>query len=270
MVDVAVTAPLIRLGVPLVCGALPRAAGELGAAVLFSANAFRRGGRWRPISPALATLDCALDSAGFVAMVRYGGYPWSRDEYLDLCRAHPWTWYATRDFCCEPQIARNRGEVLKRVTATVDEFFALRRLATLERGMRAPMPVLQGWEPDDYALCADLYGFAAWPSLVGLGSVCRRQLHGRDGVARIVDDLDRRLPFGVRLHLFGVKGDVLEALRGHPRVGSIDSMAWDFAARRAGGDRSMSNRIEHMRRWYARVTERAARPGWTQQIELRV
>src|SRR3546814_6831655 len=31
----------------------------------------------------------SLDSAGFSAMVAYGGYPWTVDDYLDLAATYP-------------------------------------------------------------------------------------------------------------------------------------------------------------------------------------
>lgn len=50
--------------------------------------------------------------------------------------------------------------------------------------------------------------------------------------------------------MFGVKSTAMSALAHHPRLASVDSMAWDFAARcdrRTGRD--MDFRIQHMHRW---------------------
>lgn len=47
-------------------------------------------------------------------------------------------------------------------------------------------------------------GCQHWPALVGIGSVCRRNVSGRDGIASIVDALDTAPPKHVRFHLFGV------------------------------------------------------------------
>jgi len=86
---------------------------------------------------------------------------------------------------------------------------------------------------------------------MGIGSVCRRHLHGPDGLLVILNKLDRELPAGVRLHLFGVKGDAIRHLRDLPRVQSVDSMAWDLAARREReGSSRIEDRSEAMRRWY--------------------
>ena len=48
--------------------------------------------------------------------------------------------------------------------------------------------------------------------MVGVGSVCRRHLHGPDGLIAIMGALDRVLPSGTVVHLFGAKGNALPAL----------------------------------------------------------
>lgn len=99
------------------------------------------------------------------------------------------------------------------------------------------------------------------PALVGVGSVCRRQLHGPEGLLTVLRGLDAALPPSVRLHLFGVKGDVLGNLGSlRTRVESVDSMAWDFAARmearKAGASCTVELRARAMRDWYHRQVSR--------------
>ena len=90
------------------------------------------------------------------------------------------------------------------------------------------------------------------PDLLGLGSVCRRPLKGTTGLLNIVAVLDRYLPPRHRFHLFGAKGTAVGELAGHPRIQSVDSMAWDAAARREKGDApfSLDLRMRHMEAWY--------------------
>jgi len=91
------------------------------------------------------------------------------------------------------------------------------------------VPVVQGWQREDYLACVDLYtaagvDLAAVP-VVGLGSVCRRQATGE--AAEIVDALHS---VGVgHLHGFGIK--ILGLRRYGQRLTSADSMAWSIAAR---------------------------------------
>lgn len=243
----------MRLGIPASFPRFSAAARALDAPMLVSANAFARRGalKFHRVDP-FDGADVALDSAGFVAMMRYGGYPWSVAAYVRLAAARPWAWWASRDYCCEPQIAGNAEEVSRRIALTVASLSECREAADLA-GIAAPMPVLQGWHPADYLRCAEAMG--SLPALVGVGSVCRRSLAGSDGLLSVLGALDAALPRHVRLHLFGVKGSAIAALAGHPRIASVDSMAWDFAARREKSKRGLpSCTIEHraaeMRRWY--------------------
>jgi hypothetical protein len=57
-------------------------------------------------------------------------------------------------------------------------------------------------------------GHDGWPSLVGVGSVCRRQLSGEIGLMRVIDTLEGILPSHVQLHLFGIKSAALSKTEG--------------------------------------------------------
>lgn len=271
---------LIRLGIPTSFRRFTAVAAELDAPILISANALTRRHLDYYRAPTYRLLNgrpAALDSAGFVATKKYGGkYIQPREAYVALAGAFPWDWWAQRDFCCEPEIARDRATVLERVRMTVAELAECRREAE-EQGVKPPMPVLQGWHPDDYRRCADMMGDL--PVLVGVGSVCRRHLNGNDGLISVVDAADQHLPPHVGLHLFGVKGTGITALRGHPRVKGVDSMAWDSAAmaesydmpRLPNGDKApctMQLREEHMRRWYLAQVAQQQAPGWSMQMHL--
>ncbi|MER9217848.1 hypothetical protein NKI48_02785 [Mesorhizobium sp. M0644] len=164
----------VLLGIPAcftsfarVISALPDGAGLVSANALFN----HKTGRFRHPKPDLfCGIPMALDSAGFVAMVRYWFYRWNLDQYVALAGSYPWLWWAAPDFCCEHGIAGNRAEVLARVEATAAKLAWTMALAR-DMGVKPCMPVLQGWQPDDYLRCADLIGkFTMLPSLVGLGS----------------------------------------------------------------------------------------------------
>lgn len=220
---------IIRVGIQKYARRMAELAVRLGAPVLISANNFWKRGKFRlPQLPG----DIALDSAGFTTMKCYGGYIWPLADYVKFAGALRPTWWAAPDYCCEPEIAHDRIEVGERVCRTAASL-EMARQAAADQGVEPPMPVLQGWQPDDYVRCADL--MPDLPPLVGVGSVCRRNLSGGDGILRVVNRLDLALDPAVKLHLFGVKGLAIRALAGHPRIYSMDSMAWDYAARRALG-----------------------------------
>lgn len=258
-----------------------------------------------PIGRAAYSLGASLDSAGFTAM-RQGGYRWTVAEYVafvvtnsgDSSKPFPWRWWSAMDYCCEPEIAGDRAEIERRIALTVASYGET--LEALESWRREgvsdvpdPLPILQGRTPADYVACAralateidrvhpctcpsgDEDCAAEWhraraglPELVGLGSVCRRDVHGPDGLLALLEVLDAELPAGVRLHLFGVKGNAIPHLGGYlDRIASIDSMAWDTAARReaqklrqdgAEVANTVERRATHLTAWSRRQRQRLA------------
>ena len=258
---------MIRLGIPASFQRFSAVARDLNAPVLVSANALRRraGGFRQPSIELFSGCNVALDSAGFVAMVRYRGYPWSTSDYVRLAKSHPWAWWAAMDYCCEPEVARDRAEVRARIASTVRHHGECCACAD-DLGVAAPLPVLQGWFPDDYERCVDQLDVDA--PLIGVGSVCRRE---PAAIEAIVNRLDAVLPSSTRLHLFGVKGSSVAALRGHRRVASVDSMAWDYEARRNRiGRFSVDWRASVMRRWYRRHVALLQGAAAGVQMELEV
>lgn len=268
------TPPQLLLGLPhLGDGALLRRAKALGAHVLISANSLSR---WRTraglrdwagwnlgaLANAHGLASLTLDSAGFTAMLRYRGYPWSIAAYLDLAEAFPFRNFAAPDYCTESAIAGDRASVLERIARTVGAYHASRRQAAERAIGDRLMPVLQGRTPEDYERCADGIGFAADSAcLVGVGSMCRRAVAGPEGLIAVLEHLDRVLPPGIRLHGFGVKGAMLSHV-GHlwHRLASIDSQAYGVAARhdalRRGVRKSDRLVAAHMTSWLRRQDER--------------
>lgn len=226
----------IRIGVEPGRRFVLAAVRKRGTPVLVSANALwdNRGGKFGSKWRALAGLDIALDSGGFVATKLYGRYRYSVKQYVELAGKMRPAWWAAMDYCCEPEIAGDAATVQARVDATVDRLIDCMAEAIVQ-GVTMPIPVLQGWKPKDYVRCAGLLYKRIftrpehWPAMVGVGSVCRRHLRGENNLFHVIDALNWVLPPHVKLHLFGVKGAALAKVS--ERVGSMDSMAWNMAAR---------------------------------------
>lgn len=261
--------PTIRVGMPLPSGELLQYGVASGLPMLMSANAFARVNARREfvgfnLAAARAIpqhVDCALDSAGFVAASHFGDYRWSVDAYLDLAASRDWAFYSSMDYCVEPQVAPDAATRRLRVDATIARYFQCAHRAA-QRGMQAPLPVIQGYFASEYAYCAEALAIGKDTRMVGIGSVCRRHLHGPDGLIAIMDALDRVLPPDTVCHLFGAKGSALPALQqaglAH-RVGSTDSMAYDMACRRAMPvGRTQLMRARAMVDWHARETRQLA------------
>jgi hypothetical protein len=178
-----------------------------------------------------------------------------RDEIGNLL------WIAQQDRMCEPfMLAKTGLSVAEHHRLTVANYAEMCQVATdLD-----VIPVVQGWTVADYLRCLDL--FAAPLSkggadvdlttlpLVGLGSVCRRQ-----STTQAEDIIVALQEAGVtRLHGFGVK--ILGLRRFGWRLASSDSMAWSYAARRAGsplsgcaGHINCANCRRYAYSWYVTV-----------------
>jgi hypothetical protein len=267
------------LGLPaLRDGPLWRTAVSLGAPVLISANALSRWRRdrldlrcWRDFDrrplALVATHPVWLDSAGFVASAAYRGFPWGVDDYLDLCASAPWRGCFSMDLCTEPEIAHDREAVLDRISGTVRLNMLCRNGAERRGILDRLCPVLQGWRPDDYLRCLDRMTFALDHPLIGVGSMCRRHVGGETGILRVVDALDRALgSCPSRLHLFGLKGQGMAAVRGHPRIASVDSQAWGVTARQQAHRERRSKTDFYlaaaMQDWYQRQIRQLQAPGF--------
>lgn len=195
-----------------------------GVPLFVSRTRLERIQQWRP-----ATTRWAMDSGGFTELGTHGGWRFSVAEYAaEIRRADAeigmLDWAAPMDSMCEPQVIAKTGRsVAEHQRETVDRYLELTELTDVY----VP-PVLQGYEPDDYWRCVDLYTAAgvdllAKP-LVGLGTVCRRQ--ATTEIGRLVQGLHAA---GLRLHGFGVK---LDGLRRYGRLlTSADSLAWSSGAR---------------------------------------
>lgn len=207
-----------------------------------------------------ATCRWALDSGGFTELSMFGRWKTPADRYAEQATSYTeqiggMDWAAPQDWMCEPfMVARTGLSVREHQERTVSNYLELRALAP-----DLPIiPVLQGWEPRDYETCRDLYAQAgvdlAAESIVGLGSVCRRQ-HTTQ-IAHLISDL---AVTGLRMHGFGVKTLGLHQY-GYLLV-SADSLAWSYRARRSDplpgcAHRSCANCLPFATAWRSRLLDR--------------
>jgi hypothetical protein len=178
-----------------------------------------------------ASTDWALDSGGFSELSLFGRWTITPEQYAAEVRRFRdgvgrLQFAAAMDWMCEPFILEKTGlSVEEHQARTVENYLRLQEISP-----DLPwMPVLQGWEYNEYERHLRMYRRSGVPldrlPVVGLGSVCRRQHTG------MVEELVRDLAVhqNLRLHGFGIK------MRGLSRcaryLASADSMAWNMAAR---------------------------------------
>lgn len=177
-----------------------------------------------------ARVPWAMDSGGFSELTIHGR--WSIDAKIYAADVERYAtelgnleWAAPQDWMCEPHmLARTGLSIQEHQRRTTDNLIELRSIVSEVH----IIPVLQGWDLDDYLRHVDMY-FRAGIDLheepvIGVGSVCRRQ--GTDDAKEI---FDRLADEGFNLHGFGVKATGLKTYAS--RIVSSDSMAWSYNAR---------------------------------------
>lgn len=293
---------VMRVGIPHRGGKLAFHAFNEDFPVMVSANAFwdtEKGCFRVPEATDLSELNVALDSAGFTAMKLWkakgkqpgmaGVFPWSYEQYVELASLLSPSWWSQPDLCCEPEIAQDLAAIDYRINATATLLEGVLRVvyawqnelaktcsaSVVANMLPPPVPVIQGWSASDYLRSLELLT-AVWerwqpwldaPLLIGVGSVCRRNLHHpTHGLYAILSALEGKLPQGARLHLFGVKGASLSEVKMLDWVASADSMAYDFGARIKARQSGLSNTTAHrsseMSRWMRTARSRmSAQPG---------
>lgn len=205
-----------------------------------------------------ARMPWVLDSGGFTEITKSGRWRLSPREYdAHVVRYQrevgSLLWAAPQDWMCEPAALSASGlSVSEHIARTVVNYLELMQLQS-----PAPyIPVLQGWEPDDYLRCAEMYeglhvNLAALP-IVGIGSTCRRQRASE--LLRVFSLLHAA---GVKLHAFGLKTVGIAKLG--ELIESTDSMAWSYTARRekirlpGHSHKNCANCLEYATLWRARL-----------------
>jgi len=196
---------------------------------MVSANRLRR--RRSPF----AAGDWIMDSGAFTTVTKHGGYPDGVEVYAEIIRRFAdcgnLLVAVAQDYMCEAFVLERTGlTVADHQRLTVERYDAL--LACDTAGVPI-MPVLQGYEPAEYAEHVRLYGDRLTEGMwVGVGSVCKRNRNPGSVVA-VLEAIHAVRP-DLRLHGFGVKITALRNERVRDLFHSADSMAWSFAARYEG------------------------------------
>jgi hypothetical protein len=199
--------------------------------------------------------DWILDSAAFTEVMTFGGYRHSVDDYAAQIRR--WSREGNllaavaQDFMCEDKALAATG--LTRADhqrLTIERYDALTACDTA--GVYV-LPVLQGYEPAEYAAHVEAYGDRLRPGMwVGVGSVCKR-----NGNPRAIEDVllaVRRARPDLRLHGFGLKKTALSSGLVWRLLHTADSLAWSMNARKNGRDANSWREAERYRAELERQT----------------
>ena len=186
--------------------------------------------RWKNRkSQFITNKEWILDSGGFNELGKYGKYSYSPSFYLQKVKLLDPTYFATMDYMCEPNKLKITGLTVKdHIMKTIENTLFLMDKHT---GNQELMPVIQGWEIEDYLYCIDSMkelGIFKRNQLVGIGSICRR--NQTDKIEKIITSIKNELPHQ-RLHGFGIKKSCLSNPKIVNSLSSSDSFAWSIANR---------------------------------------
>ncbi len=163
--------------------------------------------KWRPIRfPKQANLRW-LDMGGFTALNRWGDYPFTIGNALNLVALIAPNFYSTLDYPCEPDIARKAvlQTNVERIEATVQNAVEMACWECLVPSATM-VPVIQGYTLEEYCRCIDLYAAKGLVRpYMAVGSMCR-QLSNQELHALIPGIYAYACKAGCEyLHFFGLK-----------------------------------------------------------------
>lgn len=197
-----------------------------------SVNRLRDRGRpWKTFAPDL----WIMDSGAFTELLTHGAYRHTPKDYAAEIKrwANRGTLLAavTQDFMCEPWMLEKTGHTVREHQRLTVERFD--QITECDTGGIPILPVLQGYDPTDYANHLKAYGArlpaGAW---VGVGSICKRNARP-EAILGVLYAIKQERP-DLRLHGFGLKKTALDDPRIVGLLHSADSLAWSYAARREG------------------------------------
>jgi hypothetical protein len=173
--------------------------------VMFSAGGFWTGTTWRRDRFWTRGLRF-LDSGGFTLLNKYGEYPFTIANYLNLVAILTPNYYASMDYPCEPDISRTLSHLTneQRIRATVENARIMADRSPLVDSTL--VPIIQGFTLDEYKHCIDLHHrHNTIRPYMAVGSMCRR-LSTADLHSLIPSIAEYALQAGcTRLHWFGLK-----------------------------------------------------------------
>ena len=236
-----------------------------------------------------------LDSGAFTQVTKFGDFVQSPADYVRLAvrfqDAGMLACIATQDYMCEPSVIAELQSQGREASVRVHQRKTVKRYIQIvdegiKQGLKVPvMPVLQGWEVEDYVDHFYMYrsmlhfeqqrrtfytstgvpNHNLWPHAfhhriadgspiavnrpwIGIGSTCKRNTNP-EVVSQILDAVIPLLPSNAKIHLFGFKKTGLAQANIKDRIYSADSFAYDFADRMAGVKRTSRRRIKSARRF---------------------
>jgi hypothetical protein len=203
--------------------------------------------------------DWIMDSGAFTTILTHGGYPEDVSVYAEQIKR--WSTNGNllaavaQDYMCEDHMLKLTGHTIpEHQQLTIERYDAL---LECDVGGIYILPVLQGYDPQDYVRHIKMYGerlkIGAW---VGVGSVCKRNGDPR-AIENVLLAIKGERP-DLRLHGFGLKSTALSSWIVTELLHTADSMAWSFHARINGRN---GNDWKEAKAWTEKINRRPMQYG---------
>ena len=183
---------------------------NLGFEIMLDSGAFHVLGRKIPLNEYLKLLDRYIE---FV------------NRYIYL-----FDWIVTMDVPCDsrPDVRVQKLSNRAKIELTIDNTL---RIIDKISDPRKFMIVVQGYHPEEYAYCCELYKrYGIVTARVGVGSLCIRKYseNAVQEVKQILETVRQHLPSWVRLHAFGLNIRFLRHKEIRSLLNSSDSNSWVY------------------------------------------
>ena len=172
--------------------------------------------------------EIMLDSGGFSFFTKYSDYPFELNKYIEwihnMNEANDGkvNYCAIRDYPCEPLINRASISTNKeRIEKTVQN--AIECIDT--DNTINWMPVLQGYDLEEYLSCLDLYkDVGIIEDILAIGSMCRRT--DIKTIEKIIRSIKKE--YNGKIHLFGLTMNALKSKYIVDNTFSCDTIGYTF------------------------------------------
>jgi len=176
--------------------------------------------------PDISGIDAMLDSGGFTELTQHGEYTITEEEYVTVINRVCANIAYCQDWMCEANVIKKTGlDIYDHQLRTLYSYLSLQRKSA------AIVPVLQGWDVQDYVEHARMHKEAGVDltacRVVGVGTLCRRSvLADVIGILKGISDYNP----DIKLHGFGLKTSAMARPKVTTKLYSADSMAWCMSA----------------------------------------
>lgn len=197
--------------------------------------------------------DWIMDSGAFTEISTHGEYRHDVSEYASQIAR--WKGNGnllaavSQDYMCEQFILDITGRTVEdHQRLTIERYDSILSCKT---GVYI-MPVLQGYEPEDYVRHIQMYGDRLKPGMwVGVGSVCKRN-GDISAIEEVLLAIHSVRP-DLKLHGFGLKTTALSSALVDRLLHTADSMAWSYHERMNGRS---ANDYRGALRWADKIKNR--------------